>query len=343
LYGSNGFFLLAVHLNRSRLTPLYRLNYRVTIVKKQAANIANLAAAAKLLGADFGDGASLLSDEGGPEDLWAGGFVPVDDVPSDITITPEIMPLGRGIGPAAPAVAAGTTDSSGFTSGPVRRGNDARPRRVEVDRQQGDGITRIEERDGAAEGGRQAEERQATEPAPERVAQAEVEKRIAALKEQFDDQIEKLQAQLAAAKEAAAQSLGEPQKFDNEGKYHWDVSVGVPVKKVSDFTKTDTGLDVKTATKDIAFVMLNVYFKPVDVKTPAFNAIPSLLVGFGIEKEPLGRIFVGGGWGPTYANFFGGVAFKKYTEGSDKYKAEVTFGLNVPILGITKRLSEQTK
>ena len=299
LFGSKGFYLLAIHLNHAQEAGSYRLNYRVTIAKKQAANVANLLAAAKLLGADFG--AALKAQSVAlREDLWAGRFVHVDDVPSDITIAPEIVALGSDAA-ATTTAAAAVSPGRGFSNVPAPP-----PTTTPT-----------------------------TTPAPAPPL-TDDQKAIAALTQRIED--------LEKPVNPSPQSLGDAQKFDNEGKYFWDVSIGVPVRTVSDFTRTTNGLDVKTVTKSTAFALLNIYFRPVDVKTPALNLIPHALVGFGLEKKPLDRLFIGGGWGPVYAHFFAGVAFKRVeADGKTTYPREVTFGLNVPILSITKRLSEQAK
>jgi len=309
LFGSKGFFLLVVHLNHARATGTYRLNYRVTITKKQPANVANLLAAAKLLGA--GGLVPQSVDESQTEDLWAGRFFHVDDVPSDITIAPAVVAVAdvtrRAVAPNTPD----RDDPPGvFEPIPSGRGAASAPAR---------------ESTGGAPG---------ADPAQQALTA-------------LNQRVQQLETQLAATRKADApspQSLGDAQKFDNEGRYYWDVSIGVPVRKVSDFTRTDAGLDVKTVSTSTAFALLNIYFKPVDVKSPALNNIPHALFGVGLENKPLDRIFIGGAWGPVYANFFVGVAFKRLDEnGKTTYPRELTFGLNVPILSVTKRLAEQTK
>jgi hypothetical protein len=317
LFGANGFYLLVVHLNHSEDLP-YRLNYVITIARKQAANVTHLIEAAKLGGVDLGPKAQALPAK---EQLWAGRFIHVDDVPSDITVKPTIVAVagagsssnGHTAAPPQIPPLAGSNNVSGLPApGPAAAGNENKP---------------------AAN--QSAEEKL-------KAKDEELKKKDDQLKE-LNRQFEELQKKLDEKKKAAepvTQSLGDDRKFDNEGNYWWDVSIGVPVRKVSEFTRTESGLDVKTASKATAFALLNIFFKPVDVKTAGLHSLPHALFGVSFEKRPLDRFFVGGGWGPVYANFFAGVAFKRVdANGRKTYPHDVTFGINVPVASIAKRLS----
>jgi hypothetical protein len=282
-----------VHLNYSPDVAAYRLDYKVNIVKKQAAPLAHLAEAVKLFPGGFRVQSPLKA-----VDVWAGGFVPVDQSPSDITIQPDIVAVENN-----PFLAGQLARVTNPTAAPAKPGSGFATPSVSVT------PTPAPVGAGASIG---AGDKPAA-PAPTQPL------------------------------DKSAHSVGETQKFDNEGNYWYDFSIGVPVRKVSDFERTAEGVNVKTVTKSTAFALIDIYFRPVDVKTPALNIVPHALVGFGLEKHPQDRIFVGGGWGPVYANFFAGWSFKKTSNESDKthWARELTFGLNVPVMAISKRLSDE--
>lgn len=344
LFGSKGFYLLIIHLNHDPDAGNYLPHYQITITQKQAANVANLLAAAKLLGADFD--AFKAQSVTTRRDWWVGRFVPVDDVPSDITIAPAIVaragsapaPLGGGQPRGNRETPTPNNPFQDILKQPPPAGPAQTPTPATGDKPappQTPPHAPVAETAPAP----------MAAPAPASAPQTDAAKQIAVLREQLaalEKQVTDMKNQ--AALQSAPQSLGDARKFDNEGKYWWDVSIGVPVRKVNDFQRTAAGLDVKTVSKNTAFALVNLFFKPVDLKTPTLNTLPHALVGVGLEKRPLDRFFIGGGWGPVYANFFAGVAFKRVeAQGKTTYPREVTFGVNVPVLTITKRLAEQEK
>jgi len=148
--------------------------------------------------------------------------------------------------------------------------------------------------------------------------------------------------------------LDKPKVFDNEGLYWWDVSVGVPIRRISqlEFQNTGNTVTAKEVNKQNIFALLNLYPYPVDVKRQAFTWIPHFVGGVAIAKQPQNQILLGAGFGPRFANFyFGGLLVKEQQtttlkEGDmatddalaadvkKRYKAKFTFGLNLPVRGI---------
>ena len=133
-------------------------------------------------------------------------------------------------------------------------------------------------------------------------------------------------------------------QIDDEGLYRWDVSIGVPVKsyqQLQGFTGPN-GLSQQEIDKRNAFAMLNVFLWPVDLKSNNFLAYPHLVAGVSMASKPLHGIFAGGGWGPTLANFYGGVLI--VTDKSlDVPRQNDThfkfgFGINFPIRAIGAKL-----
>jgi hypothetical protein len=152
--------------------------------------------------------------------------------------------------------------------------------------------------------------------------------------------------------------LGDPQKFDNEGKYFVDFSVGVPVRKISqlNFDSTNNTVTAKEVDKTGILALVNLYVPAVDIKGNNVNLIPHFVGGVAIAKQPLHKIFVGSGFGPVVANFYIGALFVKQEQLSSlkpgdaaspnqlssdlrrRYKAQVAFGFNVPVGAIIEKL-----
>ena len=107
--------------------------------------------------------------------------------------------------------------------------------------------------------------------------------------------------------------IGDSVVFDNEGKYWWDVSVAVPITKMSQlqFNNTDNTVTAAKVDKRTVFAVLDLYPFLKDVKNPGFDKHPYGLVGVGVASQPLHRILVALGWGPQYAQFYVGATFIK--------------------------------
>lgn len=148
------------------------------------------------------------------------------------------------------------------------------------------------------------------------------------------------------------------QTFDNEGRYFWDVSVGLPVSKIKElsFDASDGTVRPKEIDRQKLFAMLNIFFKPIDTKGAKPNLFPHLLAGVALSKNPLDRIFVGGGLGLNKVQFFAGVAFNRVatpqtlSTGSSatpsqleadlkrRYEPKFVFGLNLPVRQVVDAL-----
>ena len=159
---------------------------------------------------------------------------------------------------------------------------------------------------------------------------------------------------------AGVTKLGDAQKFDNEGKYRLDFSVGVPVRKISQlsFDSTNGLVTAKEVDKTDIMAFVNIHPIPIDIKRTGYNKIPHFLGGVAIANKPLDKIFVGAGFGPVVANFYVGALFVKQdaltslspgdaaTPGQvsndvrRRYKAQVGFGLNLPIGAIVEKLKK---
>lgn len=98
-------------------------------------------------------------------------------------------------------------------------------------------------------------------------------------------------------------------KFDNEGKYHTDFSVAVPITKITDLTYASTSNSLAPAqiTKQRLLAVFDFHPWAFDVKGSGFSPYPYLVTGVGLGSQPLQRALFGGAWGPAYANFYAGL------------------------------------
>lgn len=158
----------------------------------------------------------------------------------------------------------------------------------------------------------------------------------------------------------AVEDLGDPQKFDNEGKYLMDFSVGVPVRKISElsFDSVNNTVSPKEIDETNVMAFVNVFPRPRDIRRNNIDPVPHFITGVAIAKQPLHKIFVGAGFGPIVANFYIGAMFVKQEQlntlqpgdlatpdqlNNDvrrKYKAQVAFGVNMPVGAIIEKLKD---
>lgn len=122
--------------------------------------------------------------------------------------------------------------------------------------------------------------------------------------------------------QAEQQSKVYSKTYDNEGRYHWDVSVGLPVKSFKEVQYDAEGGQVraKEVNRQNAYGFLNVFFNPrgVDTKGDEFYKTPHLVLGVPISGKPLDRPMVGLGMGSYKTGFkfnlFGGIVFNRVRE-----------------------------
>jgi hypothetical protein len=151
--------------------------------------------------------------------------------------------------------------------------------------------------------------------------------------------------------------------FDNEGKYHIDFSVGVPITKISELTFTQASNTIVPAKvdKQKLFALFNYYPVAVDLKNTILPKYPYLLTGVAIGSQPLKKALFGIGWGPIYTNFYAGLLINTKrvpssfecgdntpgpapagTKLENRTCPEFSFGLNVGVGAITDALKNKT-
>ena len=123
--------------------------------------------------------------------------------------------------------------------------------------------------------------------------------------------------------------------YDNEGRYYWDVSLGVPVKTIREVQFVSEGNKLTTAGKERQDVygFLNIYPVKVDVSGKDLATFPHFMVGVPLASKPLHHPFAGMGYGiykgPIKFNIFAGVVFDRervprtLSEGSTATAAQV--------------------
>jgi hypothetical protein len=102
--------------------------------------------------------------------------------------------------------------------------------------------------------------------------------------------------------------------FDNEGRYHTDFSVGVPIRKISELSyvsSSNTIVAAKIQKQDL-LAFFNYYPKAFDIKSSAWDKYPHLLGGVALASQPLKKVIVGVGYGPIYAHFYAGLLIHTY-------------------------------
>jgi len=108
--------------------------------------------------------------------------------------------------------------------------------------------------------------------------------------------------------------------YDNEGKYWWDVSFGVPFKEVKEVQFNSDGgtVTAKEVTRQNAYGFLNIFFQKQDLTGDSFLNTPHLVLGVPISKKPLDRPVVGLGYGirkfSVKFDFYAGVVFNRVRE-----------------------------
>jgi hypothetical protein len=115
------------------------------------------------------------------------------------------------------------------------------------------------------------------------------------------------------------QSKEHTNTFINEGRYHWDVSVGLPIKNVREVTyKAETGrVSAEAKDRQSVYGFFNFYPWAVDLKGEGgrFFTPPHLVFGVPLASKPLHHPFVGVGTGlykmPIKFNIFAGVVFNR--------------------------------
>lgn len=304
IYGSKAVGFLAIHL-KPKETPAnvfarFQVSYNVSVKKKQPINVQDLIALLQVIG---GGAVAGVTPEGKPElspkmiGLYGGGLIgAVQNLPDDITFEANIV-----FPPSADAQARDILDPRD----PYQRSfyHEARYNIL------GTSFSRS--------------------VFPVRAAQESSPQGA----QGTNDQQTKAQVTCDPTldpKTSVQSSCSFSKTYDDEGLYHWDVSVGVPVKSVKElqYSSTDGSVTAKEISRLNAYGFFDVYPVATDLKaTPAF-AWPHLIVGLPFSGKVFNKPFFGSGGvvnfqqipkiGPAISkvvpvkfNFYGGVVYNK--------------------------------
>ncbi len=97
--------------------------------------------------------------------------------------------------------------------------------------------------------------------------------------------------------------------FDNEGKYHLDFSVGVPIKQLSDvsYVQSSNTLVPASVDKTKIYALIDLYPWAVDIKS-AWSKYPHFVTGVAMASQPLHNSLFAVAYGPTIATFYVGAS-----------------------------------
>jgi len=136
---------------------------------------------------------------------------------------------------------------------------------------------------------------------------------------------------LVGAEDDASPTQRSQQKFDNEGKYWWDVSFGLPLDLRRDVTvDVDAGqVAAKDVEKGDLFVLANLGM-PRDTKKIQWQLIPTFVYGIPITGKPLKHHLVGFTIGLNYVQLLGGMRFDRRQEVTTTVENGTTVGVEAP-------------
>lgn len=102
--------------------------------------------------------------------------------------------------------------------------------------------------------------------------------------------------------------------FDNEGRYHTDFSVGVPIRKISELSYVSASNTIvpTSVQKQNLLALFDYYPRAFDIKSSGWDPYPHLVTGVALASQPLKKVLVGVGYGPIYANFYAGLLLHTY-------------------------------
>lgn len=153
------------------------------------------------------------------------------------------------------------------------------------------------------------------------------------------------------AKGSTPRLIGHKVDINNEGKHWWDVSVGVPVTKLTglEYSQTDGRFNPKEINKQNIFGMFNIFW-PADLEAPlTLKSSFRILLGTGITGRPGDRFFFGGGLGIKELQVFAGSAWATFEQPvmaggtqttAQRYRSRFAMGINIPVLSAIKALSK---
>jgi hypothetical protein len=275
IFGRRNVYFLYVHFNRSEQAR-YMARYTMTAKKKTPAYLDHFVGLLNLFGVNTtGGGAGTAI----PNAVWGSTNFDTYYVPSDLTLLPEMLPLpsSAGSGTAALSVSANSVPPPTATPAPAPDATSV-PAGAGSTTSSGSGLPAISNTVPSA-----------STPNPPTPAAS---------------------AQPASAPGSIDNTVAlDTHTFDNEGLYHIDFSVAVPIKKISEisYVSTSNTLVPAKVDKQTTFAVFDYHIKAVDTKANLWDKFPYPLAGVVINSQPLHRVLIGIGYGPVLANFYAGL------------------------------------
>lgn len=140
-----------------------------------------------------------------------------------------------------------------------------------------------------------------------------------------------------------------PAQFDDNGFYHWDISVGVPITSYTQLqnVKPESGTIPVPANVDRRNLILvgDFYVKPADLEGTRISYIPYVVGGISFASKPLHNVMAGAGIGPTTAGLYVGtmIVTDNLSNGRKNTHVKLAFGLNFPVRAIMSKLGVNTQ
>lgn len=303
IFGSRKVFLLYLHFNAK---SSYRARYILTSKKKTPAYLLHFTSLLQVYGVQAAGGAPCPGVSFAlPNAVWGVAQLDAYYVPSDLSFEPAMLPAEPSKCPDTasasraepPVPSAGNT---GRASGPSTSGLPPTSNTVPTE------VTPSAPTTGSRSGANPARET-STPSLPPTSNTVPGEGNPTASSAEGDAANSSLGAN--AQKSLAAEVKLNSHTFDDEGLYHFDFSVAVPIRKISEISYVESSNTLVPAKvdKQTTFGVIDYYFKPVDIKGSGWSLYPHALAGVAINSHPLKRILIGGGYGPLLAHFYMGL------------------------------------
>lgn len=164
----------------------------------------------------------------------------------------------------------------------------------------------------------------------------------------------------AKSDESGDTMIGNELKIDNESLPWWDVSVGVPVNKLTllDYNSTNGVFEPKAINKQSVYGLLNLspwaVIPHLRTNPKLESMLPRPVVGVGLTGRPGDNFMLGGAFGVRWAQFFVGSGFAKHNvpipnaaagtpQTRERYGSRLVYGLNIPVGRALEKLSSKAK
>ena len=141
-----------------------------------------------------------------------------------------------------------------------------------------------------------------------------------------------------------------PAQIDDEGFYHWDVSIGIPITSYTQIQTINPDSSSPPVPANIdkrnMMVLADWYIKPIDLQAPGVGfATPYLVGGVSFASKPLHNAMAGVGFGFNSVAVYVGTMFvtSNLPDDTKKTNIKLAFGLNLPIRTVMGKLGINTQ